>query len=220
MPGRQLSKIGLEVNGVCYTAIQRGGKMGQVIYLTGSPASGKSTLCQFLEKTVPNLGAYSYSKLLRDYVNQRSNAGVNEVGIRQHSAALITPADVEAVDEWLIEEVRSRRTTQHMIVDSHAVTKESYGFRVTAFTPDQLRQLAPDVIICLYVEPSVTRSRIVADAAGRPLPTDFELGLHADLQASLAAQYAFLLGKPCCLLESSVKLEELAQSILRTAGIA
>jgi adenylate kinase len=83
--------------------------MGQVIYLTGSPASGKSTLCEHLEKAVPNLGVYSYSKLLRDYVNRRRSAAVDEVGIRRHSANLITGADVKAVDQWLIEEVRSKR---------------------------------------------------------------------------------------------------------------
>lgn len=193
--------------------------MGQVIYLTGSPASGKSTLCGHLENAVPNLRVYSYSKLLRDHVNRRSGAAVDEVGIRQHSANLVTRADVEAVDQWLIEQVRLKRAGQHIIIDSHPVTKEDYGFRVTAFTPEQLRQLDPDVIICLYVSPEVTRNRIEADAAGRPLPTDFELGLHADLQASLAAQYAFVLGKPCYLLDSSIALDELAKNIGRIAKI-
>lgn len=193
--------------------------MGQVIYLTGSPASGKSTLCGHLENAVQNLRIYSYSKLLRDHVNRRSGAAVDEVEIRQHSANLITRADVEAVDQWLIGQVRLKRVGQHIIIDSHPVTKEDYGFRVTAFTPEQLRQLDPDVIICLYVSPEVTRSRIAADAAGRPLPTDFELGLHADLQASLAAQYAFVLGKPCYLLDSSIALDELTKNIGRIAKI-
>lgn len=194
--------------------------MAQVIYLTGSPASGKSTLCEHLERAVPNLEVYSYSKLLRDYVNQRSGATVDEVGIRQQSANLITRADVEAVDLWLIEQVRLNRTNQDMIIDSHPVTKEEYGFRVTAFTPKQLRQLDPDVIICLYVAPDVTRKRITADAAGRPLPTEFELGLHANLQASLATQYAFVLGKPCYLLDGSIALDELAKNIGRIERLA
>lgn len=194
--------------------------MGQVIYLTGSPASGKSTLCGHLEEVIPDLRVYSYSKLLRDHVNRREVAVVDEVKIRQSSASLITRADVEAVDHWLIEQVRLTRTDQHIIIDSHPVTKEDYGFRVTAFTPEQLWKLDPDVIVCLYVSPEVTRNRIVVDAAGRPLPTDFELGLHSDLQASLAAQYAFVLGKPCYLLDSSTSLEELAKNIGRIAKVS
>jgi adenylate kinase len=107
-----------------------------------------------------------------------------------------------------------------MVIDSHTVTKEDYGFRVTAFTPEQLRQLDPDVIICLYVTPETTRERILADAAGQPLPSDFELGLHANLQASLATQYAFVLGKPCYLLDSSIGFEVLVKNICSTAKIA
>ena len=108
--------------------------MGQVIYLTGSPAAGKSTLCQFLEGKVPNLRAYSYSKLLRDHINQQRGKSIDEVEIRRQSAILITRDDVDAVDRWLIEEVRNRRSVEHIVIDSHAVTKESYGFRVTPFT--------------------------------------------------------------------------------------
>lgn len=194
--------------------------MGQVIYLTGSPASGKSTLCEHLERTVQSLKVYSYSKLLLDYVNRKNSAFVDEAGIRRQSANLITRADVKAVDQWLIEHIRVNRVDQHVIIDSHPVTKEDYGFRVTAFTLEQLRQLNPDMIICLYVAPDVTRKRIMANAAGRPLPTDFELGLHADLQASLAAQYAFALGAPCYLLDSSFALDELANTIGRIAKLA
>jgi adenylate kinase len=193
--------------------------MGQVIYLTGAPASGKSTLCEHLEKVVPNLRVYSYSKLLRDYVNRQNGTDINEVSIRQHSANVITRADVEAVDQLLIEQVRLNRADQNIIIDSHPVTKEDYGFRVTAFTQEQLRQLNPDVIICLYVAPEVARQRITGNAAGRPLPLDFELALHAELQASLATQYAFVLGKPCYLLDSSVALDDLIKNILRIAKI-
>jgi len=194
--------------------------MGQVIYLTGSPACGKSTLCEHLEKAVPNLGIYSYSKLLRDYVNRRKSFVIDEVEIRQYSANLITGEDVKAVDQWLIDEVRSKRADQHIIIDSHAVTKEDYGFRVTAFTSDQLQQLNPDVIICLYVPPEITRERIQTEAAGRPLPSDFELGLHANLQASLATQYAFVLEKPCYLLDSSIGFEGLVKNISSIAKIS
>lgn len=193
--------------------------MGRVIYLTGSPASGKSTLCQRLAESVSGLGVYSYSKLLRDRVNRRTASIVEEDTIRRESAALVTREDVDAIDQWLIEEVRSKRATQHVVVDSHAVTKEQYGFRITAFSLEQLKLLAPDVIVCLYLDADITKSRIVANAAGRPLPADFELALHTELQASLAAHYALILGKPCYLLDSSVGLEELTSEVIRIGEI-
>ena len=187
--------------------------MHKVVYLTGAPACGKSTLCEHLEKVVPDLSIYSYSKLLRDYVNTQRNCAINEIEIRQRSSDLITGKDVKAVDQWLIEEVSSKRSHRNIIIDSHAVTKESYGFRVTAFTTEQLQQLNPDVIICLYISPEITRERIENDAAGRSLPPDFELGLHIHLQASFATQYAFILNKPCYLVNSAFEVEILVKNI-------
>ena len=185
--------------------------MGKVIYLTGAPASGKSTLCERLASVVPSLVTYSYSALLRDHVSERMQENLDEAGIRQQSAKLVTRMDVEAVDNWLLEEVREMRKSRHLVIDSHAVTKEDYGFRVTSFKLDQLQALDPDAIICLYVPPHVTRSRIDADAAGRPLPSEFEIEFHAHLQASLATQYAFALGKTCYHLDSSVGIDELVR---------
>lgn len=194
--------------------------MGNVIYLTGAPASGKSTLCERLEASVAKLQSYSYSKLLRDYVNNRSDECIDEVGIRRRSACVITRDDVDAVDRWLIDEVQARRKEQHLVIDSHPVTKEVYGFRVTPFTVEQLQLLNPDVIVCLYVSPEETKDRITKDAAGRPLPSDFEIGLHAELQAALAMQYALLLGKPCYLLDSSVTQDELVTNLCSVAEIS
>ena len=194
--------------------------MGKVIYLTGSPASGKSSLCELLEASIASLQAYSYSKLLRDYLNRRRDNNIDEAGIRQHSARVVTRADVDAVDRWLIDEVQARRSERHLVIDSHPVTKEHYGFRVTPFTVEQLRALNPDVIVCLYIDPSETKSRIAKDAAGRPLPSDFEIGMHAELQAALAIQYAMLLGIPCYLLDSSVARAELVTNLCDVAGIS
>lgn len=194
--------------------------MGKVIYLTGSPASGKSTLCGRLAASVSSLGVYSYSKLLRDYVGAKSDVCIDEDEVRRHSANVISRDDVGAVDRWLIEEVNRKRQGQHLIIDSHPVTKEAYGFRITPFTVEQLRQFDPDVIVCLYTSPEEAKNRIERDPAGRPLPSGFEIGLHAELQAALAMQYALLLGRPCYLLDSSAELDELVAELCNVAGIS
>ena len=105
-----------------------------------------------------SLEVYSYSKLLRGYVSRRSGNAIDEVGVRQRSANLITRTDVDAVDHWLIEQVRLNRADQHIIIDSHPVIKEDYGFRVTAFSPEQLQDLNQDAIVCLYVAPTSPES--------------------------------------------------------------
>src|SRR5262245_29385830 len=105
-----------------------------VIYLTGPPATGKSTLMAGLARVVSPLVTFSYSKELAEHVGRRDAAAYSQDDMRKHSAGLITPADVLAVDEALVALVRERRTSSHIIIDSHAVTKEEFGFRVTPFS--------------------------------------------------------------------------------------
>lgn len=186
-----------------------------VLYLTGAPASGKSTLSQHLSGLDPHLIVFSYSERLRDYISRtRTTAGITEDKIRSLSAAIVTPDDVDAVDEELLKLVAEFRRDRSIVIDSHPVTKETYGFRVTGFTIELLRRLNPDFIFCLFVENKETRHRIEMSAKGRPMPTEFEAGMHTFLQASVASQYAIACGCPLYLLNATATVEDLAKIIL------
>ncbi|MCU7872086.1 MAG: AAA family ATPase [Candidatus Thiodiazotropha sp. (ex Lucinoma borealis)] len=188
--------------------------MGIVIYLTGAPATGKSTLCKDLIDRVQGIKAYSYSELLRDHINRNTVKQVDEIGIRCQSGSIVTNKSVAEIDKWLVNEIQTKRVDHNIIIDSHAVTKEHYGFRITPYTPVQLSALDPDMIICLYAEPSVIAERILEDPAGRPLPSLFELSLHVELQSSLAAQYSFVLGKPIHLIDSSMEPDTVVDQLI------
>jgi hypothetical protein len=77
---------------------------------------------------------------------------------------------------------KAERKDRHFVIDSHPVTKEDYGFRVTGFLQDKVTRLAPDCVICLYATPNVITQRISADPQGRPLPTQYELEIHNQTQ--------------------------------------
>ncbi|WP_148662263.1 ATP-binding protein [Paraburkholderia phytofirmans] len=193
--------------------------MGKVVYLTGAPATGKSTLCQRVAQLVPDLRVLSYSTLLRDYIERKHGLQFAEDGIRKQSALVVTRGDVAEVDEWLINEVEASRPTRDVIIDSHPVTKEEYGFRVTPFSVNNLKRLDADTFICLYASPQVLADRIRTNPAGRPLPTEFELAMHVQTQVSLATQYGLLLEKSCYLLDSAVDMDVLAAAVLTTAKL-
>ena len=146
----------------------------QVIYLTGPPATGKSTLTSTLQTKIFPLEVYSYSKVLSEYVNKRSLDKFTESDIRQFSSNIISPNDVEAVDQLLIEMVTNKRDSTHIIIDSHAVTKEKYGFRITPFKISMLTAIRPTMICMLYSEASVVIKRIKKKSQGRPLVSVFE----------------------------------------------
>jgi adenylate kinase len=175
----------------------------EVIYLTGSPASGKTTLVKQLLKSFPNVQGFIYSQLLVDHLRNKKRSDISQSGLRQKSAGIVTPADIRAVDKGLINAVKKLRLRQHILIDSHAVTKENFGFRVTAFSPELLRSLRPTRICMLFTTPQTTIRRIGRDPQGRPLVSSFEANFHCFTQASLAVTYGILLGIPVYFYDSS-----------------
>jgi adenylate kinase len=186
-----------------------------VIYLTGPPATGKSTLVAGLERRVRPLQVYSYSKLLADHIAERDRTAVNQDEIRKQSARMVTAEDVAAVDIQLLATVEQQRTSSHVIIDSHAVTKEVYGFRVTPFSIKQVEALRPTHIIVLYTESSVVLERIKKNSQGRPLISTFEATMHNDLQGAVALIYGIHLGVPIYFLDSNRSFEQLVEEVAR-----
>ena len=186
-----------------------------VIYLTGAPASGKSTLAEALASAMPELIAFSYSKALAEHVKERTQRQLSEEDIRAESASVVTPQDVAEVDRSLLKVVQEGRGSRPIVIDSHAVTKERYGFRVTPFSIPVLRAMAPTMIVMLYTDPQVAIDRIQANSKGRPTPTAFESALHTELQGAVALTYGIQLGIPIYLLDSARPTAELVGEIAR-----
>lgn len=192
--------------------------MRMLIYLTGAPATGKTTLCRYLEQRIPGLQHIAYRDLLMAHVADRYRNLTIET-LREAPSQFVTRADVDATDRKLIGIVAELRKQKHVLVDSHPMSKEPYGFRITPFTPKQISLLAPDVIVCLYADPAEISRRIRANAEGRPVPSEFELSLQITQQASVATQYAYTLGKACHILNSAMAVEELGKAVCRIARI-
>ena len=125
----------------------------------------------------------------------------------------------QGVSKWavmsLLKSIRHRRLSSHVIIDSHAVTKETYGFRVTPFSLRQLDKIAPTLIVVLYSEPSLLIKRITRKPQGRPLPTQYEAAFHNDLQANVALGYGIHLGIPVYFFDADRETDELAAQLAR-----
>lgn len=190
-----------------------------VIYLTGAPATGKSTLSRNLAAKFPALRVFAYSDELRRHLAHRAQSALTEDSIRELSAKVVTSDDIVALDTQLVNRVRTERAEAPFLIDSHPVTKEDYGFRVTAFNVETLRALNPDVIVCLYTSPAVLIERIRSTPMGRPMVREFEAKMHIDLQASVATQYGVLLGKPVYLIDSSIAESDLVATVAARARL-
>lgn len=169
--------------------------MGKVIYLTGAPASGKSSTTKLLANAHPNLLIWEYGAKLTEYIKCRSTGVAHQDDLRKRSAEVVTHDDIEEVDRSLLSFVDEHRVSHDIIIDSHPVTKETFGFRITPFSFEQFQRLAPDEIWVLYASPEVTVQRIASDPAGRPMVSEEEARFHTTLQGSVAAAYGMALGQ-------------------------
>jgi adenylate kinase len=183
--------------------------MPKVVYLTGAPAAGKSSTTRLLAKRVPELLVWEYGARLTEHISARCADVVHQDELRTRSAGVVTPEDVNEVDQALVAFVTGYRGRHPIIIDSHAVTKEEYGYRITPFSLDQFARLAPDEIWVLFASPEVTRARIAADAAGRPMMSEEEARMHTALQASVAATYGMSLGLPVYLFDTGARRNDL-----------
>lgn len=183
--------------------------MPKVIYLTGAPVSGKSSTTSLLAERVGDLLVWEYGARLTAHCAARSLEVTGQHDLRARSGGLITLADVEEVDRDLMAFVAENRPNRHVLIDSHAVTKECHGYRITPFSLDQFSQLRPDEIWVLYADPEETRRRIREDAGGRPLVTEEEARMHTMLQASVAATYGMSIRCPVYMFDTAGPRERL-----------
>lgn len=183
--------------------------MPKVIYLTGAPASGKSSTTRMLAERLPDLQIWEYGARLTAHVKKRVEGVTNQDDLRARSAGVVTPEDVDETDGALLAFVNEHRGRRHVLIDSHPVTKEEYGYRITPFSLARFAQLAPDEIWVFYASPEETRRRIGTDSGGRPMVTEEEARIHTALQSSVAATYSTSLGRPVYLFDTETARGEL-----------
>lgn len=186
-----------------------------VIYLTGAPATGKSSLCRELVGAIEAIEVFEYGAELTAYLNEKhgKTSDISQDELRTMSAKVANKEDIEVVDDRLLSMVKEKRRDRVVLVDSHAVTKESYGFRVTGFDIERIRVLEPTHIVCLYTWPEVIRARLSQNSGGRPTVSDEEAEMHAHLQSSVAIGYGLATGAPVYFFDSSVDRHKLVNLI-------
>ncbi len=189
--------------------------MPKVIYLTGAPASGKSSTARLLRDYIPDLMVWEYGARLTEHVRGLSGGVVTQDDLRGRSAGVVSPQDVDEVDHALMAFVAEHRGSCHVLIDSHPVTKEAYGYRITPFSLERFAHLAPDEIWVLFASPEETRRRIAANDEGRPMVTEEEARTHTALQASVAATYGMSLGRPVYLFDTSAPRAELVARLVK-----
>jgi len=195
--------------------------MGKVTLLTGAPGTGKSTLRRSLEPCIEGLQHFDYGELLlRRKERQGSILSYSE--LREQSSSVISPTDVLDTDEWVIAEITQLRATSDVIIDSHALTREEYGFRAIPYSMRQLDAINFDAVLALRCDPEVLIARVAADRGGRrELSVELAREIQT-LQEALCLHYAVACGCTAFVIDTTkrttVEVKEVALDILRGIG--
>ena len=156
---------------------------------------------------------YDHPRYVAAHVQARSDGLASQDELRTRSAGVVTPSDVDEVDDALIAFVQVNRGRSDVLIDSHPVTKEEYGYRITPFSFARFADLAPDEIWVLYASPEETQRRIAEDSGGRPMVTVEEAGTHTALQSAVAATYGMAIGRPVYLFDTSADRDRLVDRL-------
>ena len=187
--------------------------MPKVILLTGAPATGKSTLAKYLSDHVDTIAKVNYGQVILE-LKKKQLPDLTYEELRARSAEIITAHDVEMAGSQIINWVLKNRAYCDIVIDTHCVTKETYGFRTLPFLIPELRKLRFDAIINLHCPPAVIQHRIRADAGGRPLITTDEAIKHSQLQDGFASVYAIHCACPIYFVDGSVAPHELGEQVI------
>ncbi|WP_157811274.1 ATP-binding protein [Microbacterium lacus] len=184
------------------------------LYLTGVPGVGKSTVARLVESTA-GAARYSYGEILTAALGDRVRT---QAELRRESSSVISAADVAAADSFVRQELKQNRGRRHSVVDSHAVTAETYGMRAVPFARADLAALAISHIVCLTASENVIRTRLRDASEGRREQDSTDFELHQGLQASLALAYAVELGVPVGFIRADRPLDTVMSDVLKFVG--
>lgn len=124
----------------------------------------------------------------------------------------------------MIAEIGRLRGKSHVLIDSHALTRETYGFRSIAFSRRQLENLSLDAVIALRADPDELIARVKHDPGGRRELTA-ELAREIQiLQESPCLTYAVVCACPAFVIDSThlnaQEVADAAMRILKQVGVA
>ncbi|WP_182915299.1 AAA family ATPase [Rhodopseudomonas palustris] len=171
----------------------------KTVYITGAPASGKTTAVEALKshpRLKESLEVWSYSSRLMEFLNRHSADAIDHGRLRQSSASLVRPEEIEALDAELLVYVEDRRGKNNILIDSHPVTREDYGFRCTSFSAAYLAKIGLDEIWMLYTDAKTSLLRVLEDKVVRKPISEEAAEMHTSMQASLAIAYGVAAGCP------------------------
>lgn len=188
----------------------------EVVLITGIAAVGKSTLSRQIGNT-QGFKAFEYGVELFNQAAQKHKK-ISHSDTRSHSEFYVSDENIRNTDKALQLFIQKYRNECHVVIDSHAVSKEKYGFRSEPFALGELQKANFSRIVCLYCEPNIIVERTKNNPDGRPILTIKEAEFYQNFQSSVAITYSTILGVPLHFINTNVTPEDVEKMFLSVVG--
>lgn len=180
-----------------------------LIYLTGAPATGKSSVADYL-RTAYDARIFSYGQALRDHASLR---GISHDALREQSSNVVSAELITELDASLPTLLGGWREDGPVVIDSHAVTSETWGLRALPYSTDALIAIGITHMICLAADAETLLARIRATPDGRRADDPWKLEQLNNTQLALAAAYAHTLGIGLCAVDARASMDDVCREV-------
>src|SRR5579884_2111149 len=151
--------------------------MRKVLLLTGVPAVGKTTLAKKVEEAISPIHTISFGEMILE-VRRHDAPGSTYEELRRNPTREANIDLIGRATAFLIERISQLRSSTNVLIDSHAVAKDEYGFRITPDSQSTLQQFNWDAIVILHAKHEDVAARINLRATGRRQVTPDEVATH------------------------------------------
>lgn len=194
--------------------------MYKSIYLTGAPATGKSTVIKLLSEESDKIKVFEYGKEMAKHLSIKNKSNIEQSLMKSGIESLVTENDINIVNEKMKDFIDKNIGSYHTIIDTHQITKEKYGFKLKTFSSEQLTELRIDEIWVLYCDSKVIKERIILKSGGRPITEEFESDFHSYTQSNLAILYSMIKDVPIYFFNSGDADMLYKNIMLRSLGVS
>lgn len=176
-----------------------------IVLITGVPGVGKTTLCERLAQEAPATFRHiAFGRLILEAIGDES---LTEVDLRRNVTGRVTERALDQATQALrkrLHEVGSDGESPPIaLLDSHAVSQDSYGFISTPDGPGYFEQVRYDAIVHLYGKPSEILQRSDPEQTGRFAATEADLERHDSILSGVTNLYAHASSAPAYFVDSS-----------------
>jgi adenylate kinase len=193
------------------------GKLGAgALLLTGAPGVGKTTVSECLCRHDPGVfRSLRFGRYVYEAVLSRTGEKLEYQEFRQNSAAFVTEQDIHRATDKAELVIRDQtRASKITVVDSHAVSKEHYGWRAVPDGPRLLAKFGYSWVIQLYAPPELVIERTRRSPGGRLAETAEDVAAMQALQFSTSTYYAATLGKPLHVVSNTGPVDRAVEAVL------